>query len=615
MRAETATEVRGPSAKRRELTQAIQLLKEGDTFVQEKATEILLAAKDRSVIKKLLPLLHEKDTGVRMTALEILKRIGHLDLSSIIPLVDYDNEDVQVYTCEIMASLKDPDTVGLLVRKSLENNDNVRTAAAIALGEFKSEEAVDALLRILGEDDWIVFSAIYSLGKIGNPKAIQPLMDVLRNREEEVSLAACEVLLGFRQEGILDEVFSILKAWNKEKRSPYIKIILEQGDYEVFVRLKDKIGEDLFEELLHGIKYEQKDSLKMMTLLAHFKSGEACNVILEKLKEMDPDDEDYSELLDVFVGLKEVWGWDPSKYLGKGKAYFLPMIQACVRAPIALDDDILLQVFRSAEQPVRREIITNVPVLVKGTGRELVAEAIRDADGHVKGGAILAAGQMGLEDLKGEIVESALKGFMDVRIKAVQVLSCVDKAEGIRIIEKFVHSGSVDDKKVYLSVADRLDGATNLPFLQKLVADEDEKVRYGAVRVVGTFLDEPAYMRMFTSLLDEENIPHEVLKVIRERRLAPFRDKLVSIFTHKEKGLWTRYYALLALGALEDPSLFDTFVSGLTDDNSLIKIGSLKALSDLGNKKAVRYARPFTHSPDEDVRSTAEFVLNRLECC
>ena len=271
MRAETATEVRGPSAKRRELTQAIKLLKEGDTFVQEKATEILLAAKDRSVIKKLLPLLHEKDTGVRMAALEILKRIGHLDLSSIIPLVDYDNEDVQVYTCEIMASLKDPDTVGLLVRKSLENNDNVRTAAAIALGEFKSEEAVDALLRILGEDDWIVFSAIYSLGKIGNPKAIQPLMDVLRNREEEVSLAACEVLLGFRQEGILDEVFSILKAWNKEKRSPYIKIILEQGDHEVFVRLKDKIGEDLFEELLHGIKYEQKDSLKMMTLLAHFK--------------------------------------------------------------------------------------------------------------------------------------------------------------------------------------------------------------------------------------------------------------------------------------------------------------------------------------------------------
>ena len=78
------------------------------------------------------------------------------------------------------------------------------------------------------------------------------------------------------------------------------------------------------------------------------------------------------------------------------------------------------------------------------------------------------------------------------------------------------------------------------------------------------------------------------------------------------KSLWTRYYALLALGAFEDPSLFELFVKGLDDESNLIKIGSLKALSDLKDQKAVNYVKPLTKHTDDDVRSTAEFVMNYL---
>ena len=110
-----------------------------------------------------------------------------------------------------------------------------------------------------------------------------------------------------------------------------------------------------------------------------------------------------------------------------------------------------------------------------------------------------------------------------------------------------------------------------------------------------------------------EEVPHEVLKVIKEKRLSLFKDRLIGLFDDKSRGLWTRYYALSALSSFEDHGLFDTFTRGLEDENSIIKIGCLKALSDLNDVRALEYIMPFIQNADEDVRSTAESVINRLE--
>ena len=69
----------------------------------------------------------------------------------------------------------------------------------------------------------------------------------------------------------------------------------------------------------------------------------------------------------------------------------------------------------------------------------------------------------------------------------------------------------------------------------------------------------------------------------------------------------------MALGAFNDPALLNVFLDGLKDDNSLIKIGSLKALSNLDDRSLLDFVRPLTESPDEDVRSAAQNVIEKLE--
>jgi hypothetical protein len=201
---------------------------------------------------------------------------------------------------------------------------------------------------------------------------------------------------------------------------------------------------------------------------------------------------------------------------------------------------------------------------------------------------------------------------MDVRISALKALLALDKDKAISLLVEFVHSDSTEDKKVYLAVAKNVTGDLNFPLLETLFAHGNDDIKRSAVSVIGNFIDDMRYSQIFQNLLQTDNIPHEVLKIIKEKRLAQFKPFLNKIFSDTNKSLWTRYYALLALGALEDPSLFELFVQGLNDENSLIKIGSLKALSDLKDKKAIAYVEPLVNNKDDDVRSTAEFVMSSL---
>ncbi len=230
----------------------------------------------------------------------------------------------------------------------------------------------------------------------------------------------------------------------------------------------------------------------------------------------------------------------------------------------------------------------------------------------MKSYAVNVIGEMQLKELENEIIDLSKYGFLDVRINAINALIKLNLIEAKKLIDQFVESGSLEDKKVYLSVAKNISGDDNFPHIQKLFLTKDEEIRKAVVTIIGNFIDDERYAAIFQKLLRSDNVPHEALKIIREKRLAQFKPVLYKIFSNMGKSLWTRYYALLALGAFEDPSLFELFVKGLDDESNLIKIGSLKALSDLKDQKAVNYVKPLTKHTDDDVRSTAEFVMNYL---
>ncbi|OPY83748.1 MAG: putative lyase [Syntrophorhabdus sp. PtaU1.Bin153] len=597
----------------RNLADLISALKDGDEFEREKAIEYLSLHPDRLVVEHTTPLLKAPDTAVRMAALEVIKATGHTHPDAVVGLLVDENEDVRVYACELLGSMKIIDTLPALVGRLVEDNENVRNAAVVALGEFEDERAVNALLNVLHDNQWIVFSAIYSLGRTGHQKAIEPLFDLLQSGDEEVSMAACEVLLDFDDQIVLNGVCEILKGWSKNTRDRYVEIIVQKGNEDIFRRLKEKMGKDLFEHLLAQAEQSRKKPLSVLRLMVHFRNIRTCDILLDSLKALDPDEEEYGDVLGLFAGLSDVWRDNVGEYLGQGDESALAVIKASALEEIKINERLLVKTFVDSSERVKREIVKAAPLIVQGDGYALLKEAAGDRDGHVRSHAAAAIGKIGLKRLKDDIIAMAKADFRDVRISALKTLADLDRCEALRLLHEFVYNGTNEDKRVYLAVAGHFDGEENLPLVKRLFSNDNEDVQRMAVSILGGFLEDERYVDLLKIVLKNDSVPHEVLKVIKERKLTQFKDRLVDIFSDATKGLWTRYYALLALGAFKDASLFQLFVRGLADDNSVIKIGSLKALSDLNDARAVIHVKPFVESNDEDIRSTAEFVIRSLE--
>jgi HEAT repeat protein len=597
----------------RKMASLIKSLKDGDSFKKEKAIEVLVSSPSKSVIEHVIPLLDGHNTQARMSAWEILKKVGHYNIDAVAQLLDHESEDIRVYAAEILGYLKEKSTLPRLITKIHDESPNVRNIACMALGGFDDELAVNALLESLHDDDWIAFSAIESLGNIGNRRAIQPLLDVMKNGSEEVSLVACEVLIGFNSDETKNQVFDILKGWDSERRGACINVILEKVDNETFEGMKQRMGEEVFEHLLSRVKNDNRKTINLIRLLGQFRRMETCEAILNVLRLMDSDNEEYEEVLEIFSNLGDVWKDRIPAYIELGGPYIMPVIRGCKMAGLKIDETLLLEVFLSASVDVKREIIKNLPALSDGDGIIILKEAMRDPDGHVRGDAFIIIGKMSLKTLLDDVVNAVKKDFLDVRIKALMALMTLDYNAGLELIEKLVNEGSSDDKRLYLAVARYGNADNNLPFVERLLSDNDDKIRRAIIDVIGQFLDDERYMAIFVKLFMDKDTPHEALKIIKEKRLVVFKDRLQDIFNNTGKELWTRYYALSALSAFEDSSLFDAFVNGLGDENSIIRIGCMKALADLNNPVALKYIYPFVQSDDDDIRSTAEFVISRLE--
>jgi HEAT repeat protein len=596
-----------------ELERYIILLRDGDNFEKEKAIDALIASPGREVIERIVPLLQESVTPVRMAVLDVLKKIGSVHLECIIGMLDDENEDIRVYACEVLSFLSDPRSIPYIAKKARDDVDNVRNAACMVLGDFDDDVAVNALLGALDDEEWIAFSAIISLGRTKSPRAIPRILQFFKDSEDELSSAACEVLLDYGDNTVLDEMIEVLKGWDTEKRGAYLKIILEKANEEIFGRLKEKIGDELYEHLLGNIDENRHRPVEMVSMLTQFRTLETCNAVLNILTGIEPDNDNYETILEHFASLGDVWSGDVARLMTDNEGNFFPLIKACAMTGTRIDEKMLLEHFLNAPMEVKREIVMNIRAIADGTGCPIIREALDDADGHIRGFAVEAVGNLGLRDLKDDILRIVRNDFHDVRVKALKSLIRLEADQAMDLIAEFVDKGSADDKKVYLASTGLIDSESNLPFITRLLADEDESVRRSTIGVLGNFVDNEKYLKLVERSLDAQDVPHEVLKVIKDRKLIRFKDRLTEIFKNTTKSMWTRYYALSALGTFRDPGLYDILVKGLQDQSDLITIGCIRALADLNDGRARSHIQPFAASANDDIRSAAEMVLSRMQ--
>ncbi len=139
--------------------------------------------------------LRSTDPMVRQIGVELLVSKGQKGLDEVIEMLDSPDANVRGGAAEALGRIGDKKAVGPLLRLVQDEDRYVRRRAVQALGELRAERAVRPLVGRLSDNDWFVrWKVAEALGKIGGSGAIEALLIALEDENRYVRDEATAVL-------------------------------------------------------------------------------------------------------------------------------------------------------------------------------------------------------------------------------------------------------------------------------------------------------------------------------------------------------------------------------------------------------------------------------------
>jgi HEAT repeat protein len=171
----------------RNVHRLILALKNKDPTVQYDAAEALGDIGDKRAVEPLATALCNGEySGVRWKAAEALSKIGPPAVEALIGALRNADDDVRWKAAIALGEIGDIRAVDPLILLLCDEDRFVKSHAALALGAL-GEPAVSPLLRALSEGDGnLRWGAAIALGKIRDPRAIEPLIQALADKYENV---------------------------------------------------------------------------------------------------------------------------------------------------------------------------------------------------------------------------------------------------------------------------------------------------------------------------------------------------------------------------------------------------------------------------------------------
>jgi HEAT repeat protein len=117
------------------------------------------------------------------------------DVDGLIEALGYeDDHNIRLAAASALGRIGDTRAVKPLI-VALDDRLRVKEVAAQALGEIGDPVAVEPLIATLGDENWEVRSTVAkALGKIGDPRAKKPLVNLLNDKSENVRWYASQAL-------------------------------------------------------------------------------------------------------------------------------------------------------------------------------------------------------------------------------------------------------------------------------------------------------------------------------------------------------------------------------------------------------------------------------------
>ncbi len=171
------------------------LLSDREGSVRLQAVKGLGELRDARAVQPLISVLGDDDPDIRAAAVTALGLLGRPAFGALAAALGDKDARRRQHAAQALGEIRDPRAIAPLIAIMKDADPNVRFRAYQALGRI-GEPAVDPLIAALRDGHpWIRLNAVYALKEIGDARAMGPLISALQDRAGEEDLNA---LLHFR---------------------------------------------------------------------------------------------------------------------------------------------------------------------------------------------------------------------------------------------------------------------------------------------------------------------------------------------------------------------------------------------------------------------------------
>ncbi len=284
-----------------------ELLQTNHLGIQEAVDSSLRKIGGKETVHAVLPYLRSDEAPVRNLAMDILREVGSQDLSSLIALIHDEDADIRIFAADILGSTDNLLAVDPLCEALLKDPEvNVRYQAAVSLGELGKTEASPCLNKAIYDEEWVQYSVIEALTKIGHSSSVDALVKALDGASD---LVASMIIDSLGEMGNVKAVTMLLKRMDAAPTALRNKIVVavvkilggksltllkmdERDKFRLYllVALKDE-DEEVQDAAIQGLAYvggekASEGILEIASLLDQDRDQERLGVIIEDLAEI-----------------------------------------------------------------------------------------------------------------------------------------------------------------------------------------------------------------------------------------------------------------------------------------------------------------------------------------
>lgn len=608
-------------------------------------------------VEELLLLIADNEKGYKQEALAVLLAMGLEENYPVFELAvrDDDNYDLRNAAMEVLVSFGVESTPKLI--KLLEDsNEEVRNFSAVMLGDIGRREAVGALIRALGDPDMNVrHSVAEALGKIGDRAAIPPLVNSLKS-DFWLQYAAISALGNIGDYQAAPYLLEILEDENWS--GPVVEALCKIGDPRSLKPLADIIPQ-LEENLcaavtkaLVTIYLGLNENLRFKNSLVEYNKGELKDIIsrvgIQKIRNLlvnSKEDETIEAAITLLGWLGEAeaindfFGHLTDYRLTKTveSAIFSIGIAAipCLQAALSHENDNVkivalhsLRWMRALPEPDKLEVLFSH---ADKTVQLEVLEALVDVHSVQILPQLLDFFVQGDEELCLKVTEvlagypfkslhqilSSMTGSEDAerRRRSALLLGHLAECGDISLIKTLIADQDAQVRKEAVKAAGMQKLVEIMPMIHQALVDPDPGVRETAVMALAGFGNNPVYMEDILNMLGTsgEDLDYAVIKAVGNVGYEKAGAVLTEGLQNKQLSNNLVYSILEALGKISYKPATELIINNfLHHQDPDIRRVAVEALGSFGDQNSLQGIEAVVHDPHWSVRITALTALVKI---